>query len=487
MKFTLVVVEIRSGFPGFSGHYGEGPASLAAVARRCGHEVELIHLTRPVSPNEVAKRIVRTAPDLVGFSCMTHTFPFVKAFIPVVRAALPGTLIVLGGVHALLDPEACMEVEGLDAVCTGEGELVVERLLSHLASGDPIGAMPGLWVREGEVVHRNPVLPLLEDLDSLPLPDRGIFDFPRLMTSREGVLYILASRGCPYACHFCCNDAIRAHYPNRERFLRFKSVARVCEEIESALPLFRGKVRGIYFQDEILSVNQDWLSSFAEVFPQRIGLPFNCNLRADLVTEAGVSLLRAAGCTGVSMGLESGSQRLRKEALGKDIPDHVFRHAVGLIRAKGMRITTFSMVGLPGETVEDAYETVQMNADLGVDRTCISIFCPYPGTRLHDECRKRQILSGSLPDTYQDTTPLLQDTIHPRQVQFIHDFFGSLVYLAGGSRPAWHVAVWGAILRNVPGLSLLSRGKRCIKFVLSVPYLHAGRFLFNRQRSIFPS
>jgi len=485
MKFTLVLVEIRAGFPGFSGHYSEGVASLAAVTRRCGHDFELVHLTKPIAAAALAHRVARTKPDLVGFSCTTHTFPYAQAFIPVLKAALPGTPIVLGGVHALLNPEACLGVRGLDAVCLGEGEAVLEAMLARLGAGQSLADLAGLWVREGEVVHRNAVLPLLEDLDALPLPERGIFDFPRLMTSREGVLYIFASRGCPYSCHFCCNAAIRERFPNRARYVRFKSVPRVCEEIETALRLFPGTARGIYFQDEILPMNKVWFASFTAMYRQRIGLPFNCNLRADLVTEELVTQLRGAGCAGVSIGLETGSQSLRKEVLGKAIADEVFHEACRLIRAAGIRITAFSMVGLPGETVEDALATVQMNADLGVHRTCISIFCPYPDTRLYAECKERNLLSAPLPDTYQEASPLVQESIQERQVRFIHDHFGLLVSLAAKPHSRLRAVLWGAIRRNAPILSAFSRGQRWAKYLLSRPYLFAGRFLFNRQKRIF--
>jgi anaerobic magnesium-protoporphyrin IX monomethyl ester cyclase len=486
VRVTLVLVEIRISFPGFSGHYSEGVASLAAVTRQAGHECILLHLTQPLTPTALARRVRRTAPDLVGFTCTTHTFPYVRAFIPAVRNLLPEVPIILGGVHAMLNPESCLTVPGLDAACIGEGEQALISLLARIDAGASFADLAGFCVRDGDDIRRNPPLPLVEDLDSLPPPEHRIFDFKRLMPTREGVLYVFASRGCPYGCHFCCNTAIRARYPNRQHYVRFKSVERVCDEILTVTRDFPGQLRGIYFQDEILPMHPEWFARFIDLYPRSVGLPFNCNIRADMVTPALVDQLAAAGCRGVSIGLETGVDRLRNGILGKAITGDTYRRACELLRAANINITTFSMVGLPHETVDDALATVEMNVELRVDRTCISILCPYPGTRLHARCREEGILADELPDTYQDASPLCQQTISQRQVQFIHDYFGLLVKVA--RQPQYSLlrqALWRAIRRDDSRLSLLSWGKRQLIRLLCLPYLYAGRFLLNRQRRVF--
>jgi anaerobic magnesium-protoporphyrin IX monomethyl ester cyclase len=487
MKFTMLMLEIRSGVPGFSGSYSEGIASIAGVVKQARHEFELIHVTRPTTPEQLAERVARTKPDAVGYSCMTHTFPYLKAFAPAIKKALPNVPTLMGGVHAILNPQESIEVEGIDAVCLGEGESVMLPFLERIERGRSFEDVEGLFVNHDGRIHRNAATPLVVNLDSLPMPDRSVFDFSKLVTTREGVLYVFASRGCPYQCPFCSNHAIRSQAPNSKDYLRYKSVARVCEEIEIAASHFPGKLRGLYFQDEILTMNLAWFSEFANVYPQRIGIPFNCNLRADLVSERTADLLQKSGCNSVSIGLESGVERIRQVVVGKNITDAVFRQAFERLHVRGIGVNTFSMIGLPGETPADALETVFFNADTKVDKNMVSIFCPYPGTKLHKMAEDMGILSPRMPDTFQDYSPLVQTTISGSQVRFIHDFFSEIVFL---KRLRWPgAALREPLIRYVQrdGLTMkvLSRSKRTARFLLTMPYLLVGRYLFNRQARVF--
>jgi anaerobic magnesium-protoporphyrin IX monomethyl ester cyclase len=487
MKFTMLMLEVRCGLPGFSGYYSEGVASIAAVIKQAGHQFELLHITRPTDPQKLAERVAETKPDVVFFSCMTHTFGYLKAFAPEIKKVLPRAPTLLGGVHAILNPQESIEVEGIDAVCLGEGETVVLPLIERVEQGRDFEDLPGLFVKHNGTIHRNPATPMVVELDSLPMPDRSVFDFSKLVSTREGVLYVFASRGCPYKCPFCSNHAIRTQFPNSREYLRYKSVSRVCDEIEIAVRNFPGQLRGLYFQDEILTMNLPWFSEFAEVYSQRIGIPFNCNLRADLVSERTADLLQQAGCNSVSIGLESGVERIRDVVVGKKIPDAMFHKAFERLRERGIGINTFSMVGLPGETPEDAMETLFFNADAKIDKNMVSIFCPYPGTALHKKALASGILSSRMPDTFQDDTPLDQTTISPSQVRFIHDFFGEIIFL---KRLRWPgAALREPLIRYVKRdgitMRMLSRSKHTAKFLLTAPYLLAGRYVFNRQARVF--
>jgi len=487
VKFTMLVVEIRSRLPGFTGHYSEGVASIAAVIKQAGHEFELLHITRPTEARLLAQRVRATAPDVVGFSCMTHNFAYMRTFVGEIKAALPRTPTVLGGVHAILNPEESIRVEGLDAVCVGEGEAVVLPLLERIERGESFDDLEGLWVRSGETIHRNAPRPLITDLDSLPAPDRTVFDIERLVSTREGVIYAFASRGCPYACAFCSNAALRARYPNPQQYLRYKSVGRVCQEIEDAARSFPGELRGIFFEDDILTLNTNWLKEFAEVYPRRVGIPFNCNLRADSVSTRVADLLQTAGCTSVAIGVESGVEAIRAVVLGKKIADSTFLTAFRRLAERGIRISTLSMVGLPGESAAEALQTVFFNAESGTDRCMVSIFCPYPGTPLHERAVAEGILSDRQPDTYQEDTPLDQTSISASQVRFIHDFFKEMIFLLRfpRSRVMLKRFLTRYVQRDGISMRVLSRLKRGARYLLAAPYLMFGRYLYNRQARVF--
>lgn len=488
MKLVIVLLEIRSGFPGFSGHYAEGIASIAASVKAAGHTFELIHLTQPTPSDAVVARIAATGADLVGFSCMTNTAPYLELYAPALRRALPGLPIVAGGVHPTLQPEDCLAIDGIDGVCIGEGERVAVEALDRLQQGHGLHDIPGLWLEHDGEIERNTPCLAAGSLDELPPPDRGVFDFANLMTSREGVLYVHASRGCPYRCRFCCNAALRERWPRGGKYLRYKSVERLCDEIEAAVAHFPGTLHGIYFQDEILGLDKRWLAAFAEAYPKRIGVPFNCNLRADNVTPEVVDWLARAGCRSVSIGLESGSERIRTTVLGKTISDRQFETAFRQLDDAGIRVATFSMVGLPDETLDDALATVRMNADRRVDRRMISIFFPFPGTGLHADVVANGLLSSRRPDTYQETTPLDQASISRRQVEFIHDFFGPLVALAGQGRGgSMQRLVWALLRRDSRLLDVLVQLQRRLRRLAVPVYLATAGRLGSRQAKVFAS
>jgi len=482
----MLMLEVRSTVLGFSGHYSEGVASIAAVIKQAGHDFELLHVTRPVRPETLARRVAKTRPDVIGYSCMTHTFSYLKKFAAAIKRELPTVPTVLGGVHANLNPEQSLAARGIDAVCRGEGETVVLPLMERVGRGQSFVDLDGLWVRDGDTIHRNPTLPMVTDLDSLPMPDRGIFDNARLVSTREGVLYIHASRGCPYVCPFCSNVAIRAAFPNSKKYLRYKSVSRVCQEIETAVRGFPGKLQGIYFQDEILTINTNWLAEFAEVYPKRIGIPFNCNMRGDGVTERVADRLKQAGCNSVSIGLESGNERIREAVVGKNISDATFRQAFRRLGDRGINVNTFSMIGLPGETPEEALQTVFFNAESEVDKVMFSIFCPYPGTPLHERALADGILTERFPDTFQDDSPLRQESISSRQVRFIHDFFDEATIITRSRWGGWFKPLLTRyVLRDGFSMGVLSRIKRTARLLLSAPYLAFGHLLYNRQARVF--
>lgn len=483
MKITMVLVEIRSRFPGFSGHYSEGVASISAAVKNAGHDFELLHLTRVEDASSVSRSIEVTLPDLIGVSCTTNTFQYVPALADAVKKRMPSVPVILGGVHAILNPNECIAVNGVDAVCPGEGEGVVVDALDALSTGKSVSEVDGLWLSTAQAITRKPTRALIENLGSLPRPDRTIFDFSRLISAREGILYALASRGCPYPCRFCCNSAIREKFPNHGKYVRRKGVIDLCEELGSAIDRLTFKVRLIHFQDEIMGLDRAWLKEFAARFPEQVGIPFLCNMRADLITLDTARLLKEAGCQAVCVGLETGSEKLRTEILGKRISDEQFLQAIDILRTQGIRTHTFNMVGLPGETVTDAMNTIFLNADASVDKSMISIFYPYPNTDLYCSAERDGILSRRTPDTYQSETTLNQDTISPRQVRFIHDYFSILVSLTRRSVSSTAFRNWivDYVNRDGVSLSILSMGKRFVMPALIIGYLTFGRHVFNRQ------
>jgi len=381
MKILFVYPEIRTDIPDFSGYYAEGPAVLSAVARAAGHETELLHITRPLSEKDFAADLARREYDVLGFSSLSPVFSHVKRLAPVARQ-VRDCPVLYGGVHPTLDPEGSLEVDGIDMVCVGEGEGPLLDVLGALEQGRPVREIENIWVKEDGRVLKTPLRNLVEDLDSLPFPDFSLFDLPNLFSAREGVASMTASRGCPFRCSYCSNHKIRAQYPNPGKYVRFKSVQRTVDEARRQLSLC-DKFKYFDFSDDIFILDRDWLETFAERFPREVGCAFVCNALVRVLDEDRVKLLQRAGCTMVTIGLESGSERLRGEVLKRpSMTNGMILEAGRLLRKYNIRLATYNMIGLPTETLEEAFETIQLNAKLRPTKINEFIFQPYPHTDL---------------------------------------------------------------------------------------------------------
>jgi len=120
----------------------------------------------------------------------------------------------------------------------------------------------------------------------------------------------------------------------------------------------------------------------AAMLQARIGLPFFCKVRPNLVDTSLADLLAAAGCSGVGMGIESGDDELRNGLLERGISRQQIVESCCLLKARGIRIMTFNMLGLPGETYARAKQTLDLNVECGVDYAAATILQPYPRTEI---------------------------------------------------------------------------------------------------------
>ena len=138
-------------------------------------------------------------------------------------------------------------------------------LCQRLESGTDITSIQGLWIKQGHQIYSNPPRSPIQDLDSLPYPDRELFDYERSVDKIMNHLAFMGSRGCPYNCTHCCNHAFRELYPNGSAYVRFKSPNRLIAEIKQAL-LQYPEIKLISFDDDILLLKKNWYSEFLEKY-----------------------------------------------------------------------------------------------------------------------------------------------------------------------------------------------------------------------------
>ncbi len=426
MKITFVYPDILLHRPDWTGYFYVGIASLSTVLTQEGHETSLIHITKPMSKSAFIERIRKERPDLIGFSSTSPMFPIVKqltGWLVEEGIAIP---TVCGGIHPTIAPEEAISVKGIDIICRGEGEAPLMELCRKLENNEEIGYIQNLWIRKDGFVQKNPLRPLVDDLDKLPFPDRNVFDYHTLYAERQGRLSFLASRGCPYNCAYCCNHLIRKIYGSEGKKIRFRSVDNVIAEIKKVIKNYPF-IRTVNFDDDILFLTQKWAEEFTEKYRTEIGLPFICNARANLMDKSRVDLLKKAGCVHVKFGLESGNEHISNKVLNRQLTNAQVKKAFTLCKDAGLITESFNMVGIPFDTPSSILDTIKLNASIGVDKMQVSIYQPYQGTKLADICVENDfIVSRDLNSDWFSPT-LKLNTISSQQVLMFRDYFRVLV------------------------------------------------------------
>jgi radical SAM superfamily enzyme YgiQ (UPF0313 family) len=367
-----------------------GLLTLSSVLRQAGHEVRLSIANQedPVAVAEVWK------PGVVGYSVYTGSQTYYRDLNLRMKEALE-VFSVFGGPHATYFPEY-VEEPGIDAICIGEGEGAILDLVHALEADRVPTGIENWWFKRDDHIERNPVRPAEDDLDVLPFPDRILLFEKDDFTRQSGIKHFITSRGCPYDCTYCFNHALAEIYRGKGKRLRQMSVARVIEEVTWVQR--RYPMQFVVFLDDLFIVYEDWLRELAERFPREVGLPFFCNVRANLVTPAKIALLRQAGCRSVGMGLETGNPNLRNEILKRNLSNEQIIEASRLIREAGIQLLTTNMLGLPGATLANDYETLALNHACKPAYANAFLYQPYPRTELGEYARVNGHVEGSLDD-----------------------------------------------------------------------------------------
>ena len=366
-----------------------GPMYIASNARTHGHEVRLC-LGSAIA--DFQKTIEEFQPDLFAFSIMTGSHGWARDLSKELKQRY-GKRSIFGGAHPTFFPEFIHE-DGVDLLVRGEGEEAMAEILDHIAAGTDYSGVANLSCKrpDGRVVC-NPVRNLRRDLDDYPFPDRTLYDALNGKIDR-GVRNVITSRGCPFHCTFCFEDSMRELYSGKGKYVRIREIEHVIDELKTLKA--QHEVRTIYFADDVFGMSRKWLYEFLERYRKEIGLPFICLLRADIVAADPeyARKLAEGGCSTVFFGIESGNEKTRNEILKKNLTNEEIRISAKRLHEVGIRFRTYNIVGLPGESLEDAFETLRFNIEIGADYPWCSVFMPFPGTELTRLAFERGYLSA---------------------------------------------------------------------------------------------
>lgn len=371
-----------------------GVMYISSLLKHHGHRVEMFIPRGGKGMGHFLKELSTFKPDLVGFPCTTGTHQWALKCAETIKHTL-STTTVLGGPHPTYFPEIINE-PAVDIICRGEGEYPLLELADKIGRNEDMTGTLSCWFKRNGTIIKNEQKPLIEDLNRLPFPDRELYitKYPTLKKSQK---VFIASRGCPFNCTFCFNHQYKKLYQGKGTFVRYRSAENLIREMKEVRDKEKD-MRTVYLQDDTLILDKAWLKEFAERYAREIHLPLICLIRADLTDESTIQTLHAACCKNVFFGIETGSEQLRNTLLKKGITDAQIIHTALLLKKYGIKFRTYNMLGLPGETMEEAYKTIEINMRIKTDYPWCALFHPFPGTELGAYAQEHHLLESTADD-----------------------------------------------------------------------------------------
>jgi len=330
---------------------------LSAVLKKAGHNVYLLYEPGLFSYNDnafsfsllekafdrsrvIVKKVLEICPDLVGFSVYTTNYAWAKRISLSIKSKL-NVKIVFGGIHATFFPERVMSDSNADFVIRGEGEEALLELVENLGSKITYRNIKNLCYREGKGVVVNELRPLINNLDSLPFPDKELFsgyvDYFSYM--------ILTQRGCIFNCTFCCEAALRELY--RGKYFRKRSVNSVIDELSWMLGRYNYK-EVIFFDSDFL-IDKKWVKKFLPIYKKVIGRPFKFMCRISSFDEEMAVLAKDSGCYNINFGVQSWNEHLRIKVLNRKETNKEIKGALSICEKYKLNFDIDLIFNIPGD------------------------------------------------------------------------------------------------------------------------------------------
>jgi anaerobic magnesium-protoporphyrin IX monomethyl ester cyclase len=395
--------------------------SLASFLNKHGHLCEYLDIKLE---RNLIDKIAKFKPDIIGYSITTGKHNIFRDINSRLKKCF-NFISVFGGPHCTFYPDFINEKD-VDVICVGEGEYSLLELAESVAKKENYNAIQNLWVKtdNGDII-RNDLRPLIEDIDSLPAPDRSLLDKYSVYKNKKQKAFI-TGRGCPYKCTYCFNHVYNKMYEGKGTIVRKKSVNSIIKEISEVRNKYN--IKRIFFYDDIFSINKKWLLDFCKQY-KSINIPFTVGLRINNTDEEIVSNLKNAGCERALFGIECGNEPIRNQLLKRNISDVQIISVTQLLRKYKIFPVSFNIIGLPDEHVENVFETIKLNIKAGVKFSYCTIYQPYPKTELAEYCISKGYYDGSvanIPGSYNlGGSPLKTPDI--QQITRISSFFSMCI------------------------------------------------------------
>lgn len=357
---------------------------LASIAEMCGFEAKIKDYSQG---GDFLKELKEFKPHYLVVNVATPTFLSDMDWVRQAKEILP-TLktIVKGAPFLTYNTNAIYENPFLDYVIMGEAEFTLRDILNGL----PDNEILGICYRENFQSVKNERRPFIDDLDILPFPARHLVDNSKYTRPDNGKVQavIKVARGCPFHCFFCLATPVSGAK------VRMRSAENIIAEIRECVEKYN--IRNFLFWSDIFNINRDWTIDLCKkIIESGLKITWSSNTRADTMDEEMAKMMYKSGCRLVSIGVESGSQKML-DNIGKKITLDDIRNTVKILKKNKIKIYNYFVIGLPWETEETVEETVKFAIEL--DSNFISFYTatPLPGTKFFAYAMLNKLVEGNM-------------------------------------------------------------------------------------------
>lgn len=365
------------------------PLGLGYVAASCkDFSVKILDMeAKEIKTKDIWQEIKKYSPKIIGITVISSIIEQVKKICKIIRKN-SDIKIILGGPHAVLDPESLIEIG--DYVVCGEAEVMINNFLHYLIykKGNLTKIKNLVYIKDKKIIHTKEEL--IKNLDDIPFPKRELWDkqdYFNFFAKKRPYTSVITSRGCPYQCIYCTPIY---------HTVRRRSVENVIKEIKKIISEFN--TTDIEFFDETFNLGEKWVIDFCKrIIEEKIKISWRARCRPDLVTEESTKMMKEAGCYMISLGVESANDStLNFFNKGYNLK-HV-ENAIRIIKKNRIELHAYFIIGSPTEDKRDTLNTINFSIRKPFDYVIFSILTPQPGTGLMQIALKHKWLPNAKID-----------------------------------------------------------------------------------------
>jgi len=394
----------KSTKPNYNYSFPIGLSYIYSVIKKEGYSIEPYNLNHEEGRVEelMQKKLNTKRYDIVGVGGMAIDYQVIEKIINACKTHETNPKVILGGPIITSNKELISKNMNFDIGIIGEGEITIIELLEHLKKKKSIKNIKGICYKEGNKIIFTPQREQIDDLDSIPFPDYGAFEFEKVLENMSSLEIffglkdypraypLLGSRGCPFQCTFC-HHSIGSKY-------RKRSIKNIIEELSFAIQKY--KINSFVLNDDLFSADKNRLYEFCREIKKlnkkfSIELSWWCSLWVGTVDEKMLNTLKDAGCLYVGFGFESYSSDVLK-SMKKPITPEQINNTINLCIKTRMPVVGNFIFGDLAETKETARETLDYWEKNCKGQVKLFFIHPYPGSEIYRSCLKRGIIKDEL-------------------------------------------------------------------------------------------